>query len=44
MRLVWERRTFASNLKDMSKSEEKLSKEIYRDFYTVLGWNSDKKH
>lgn len=44
MRLVWERRTFASNLKEMSKSEEKLSKEIYRDFYTVLGWNSDKKH
>lgn len=43
MRWVWERKTFASDLKDVNKFEEKLAKEIYRDFYTVLGWNSEKK-
>lgn len=40
---VWKRKTFPSDLKDANKFEDKLAKEIYRDFYTLLGWNSDKK-
>lgn len=44
MRKVWEGRTFASDLKDVNNSQDELSQKAHRDFYTVLGQNSDKKH